>query len=356
MVAKPNRGLDIGTAFIVAADNVVDEGASKVRWHSVRDCFMSLPTEQAFQLDIAGVNYDEGTNSLFIIGNDAIKMAAATGNVCQRPLARGFINADEAQGKEVAMIIMRKILGEPRTPGEVVVFSIPGAGVGQLGQVPQHFHTRFFKDAITSLGYRAVPFNEAAAIIFAETRNDKKLPLTGLAISFGAGCTNVALVYKSLVVKSFNIQLGGDWIDQSAAKATNADVSAITLLKEHGVDVTTGAIINRNESHDDKSDIYADAIKTMYADLLSRLTTACNDFFNAHENRVEISETLPVYISGGTTKVPGFEKLFAETFMQGFKPRFSLYANAIPAKNPLTCVAEGCLAAADIMTAKKTNS
>jgi len=342
-------GVDIGTAYIVSAKS--DQGKT-VDLSSVRDCFLALSLDNAPTLDISGVEYIEGSNELYVVGNDAINLVGVLGGELRRPLSKGFISPKEEDGKEILKLILSQILGKPAVEKELVAFSVPGplfdadkpANFKPSQDIGLTFHTGFFKNLITDLGFTAKPLNEAAAIGYAETITPKKgeLPLTGLFISFGAGMTNVALVYKGLPVRVFSLPFGGDFIDNAAADQTSSLVSHITLLKERGVNVTSGLVLDKQDSDDTKTERQAEAISMMYRDLLTKLVHATNVFFGMNEHRTEIAETIPVVISGGTTKAVGFMDLFNEVFMGNLDVRFKV-GEARASANPLDSTATGCL-------------
>ena len=344
------RGVDIGTAYIVSAKA---DQKKTVNLSSVRDCFLALPLENSSTLDISGVEYIEGSKELYVVGNDAINLVGVLGGELRRPLSKGFISPKEEDGKEILQLILSQILGKPESEKELVAFSIPGPifdyekpeSFRPSQDTGLTFHTNFFKGLITNLGFTAKPLNEAAAIGYAETITPKKgeLPLTGLFISFGAGMTNLCLLYKGLPVRSFSLPFGGDYIDHSAAKMTDSTVSHVTLLKERGVDASTGKVITAFDSDDTKTERQAEAIGMMYRDLIGTVVKATNVFFAMNENRTEIPETISVVVSGGTTKAPGFEKLFNEVFMDTLDVRFKVCPQARISTTPLDSTATGCL-------------
>ena len=81
----------------------------------------------------------------------------------------------------------------------------------------------------------------------------------------------------------------------------------------------------------------------MYRELVTKLVTATNVFFALNENRSEIVETIPVIISGGTTKAPGFMQLFEDGFMKNLDVRFKIAKEARQSLTPLDSTATGCL-------------
>jgi actin-like ATPase involved in cell morphogenesis len=351
-MVKGARGIDVGTAFMVSAGQTDN---SDVEISSVRDCFLSIPLEQAPMLEMSGISFVQGQDNLYVVGSDAVELAGALGGEIRRPLSRGFISSKEEEGKAVVSLILEKILGKGKS--EIAAFSVPGP-IFENGQVQNNdlnFHTRFFQELINNLGFNARPINEAVAVTYSETMNPKnqdEIPLTALSISLGAGMINVALTYKSLPVRVFSIPFGGDFIDEGAAKATNSSISHITMLKEHGVDAMTGKILDPDPSHDAQSERQAEAISLMYKELVTKLVTAVNEFFALPANRTEIKETIPVIYSGGTSLIKNFDKLFNDIFMRDLSVRFPV-GKARSAQYPLDATSRGALNFGRLLTAKK---
>lgn len=342
------NGVDIGTANIASA-----RYNAKVDITMHRDCFISFPAEEQMNLEAAGVTVypSEDGNNLFVIGDDAVTIAGVLGGQLRRPLARGFVSEKEDLSKEVLNLLLRSSMGPARAEGELAVFSVPGVPLdGDTAKA--QYHTRFFSDRLKELGYKPMPINEAMALVYAETETpaDGVPPLTALALSFGAGMINIALVYKSMLIRAFSLPFGGDFIDESAAKATNSPLTQVTILKEGGidgapggVDLLTGKIVNQTTFHDTQSERQAEAISLMYRELLTKLRDAMNDFFSRSENRVEIPETIPVLVGGGTTRAPGFLELFNRQVLADLDLRFPHSTTVTQAEKPLYAVALGAL-------------
>jgi hypothetical protein len=127
-----------------------------------------------------------------------------------------------------------------------------------------------------------------------------------------------------------------------AAKATDSTLSHVTLLKERGVDLMTGLVTTKGEFDDTQTERQAEAIAVAYADLITKLVNATNKFFSFNENRVEIPDTIPVILAGGTTKAPNFMKLFNKIFMENLDVRFKVSEARLSA-TPLDATASGCL-------------
>lgn len=338
----PGRGVDIGTANIAHCRMMESLGS---RIETIRDCFLALPADEQVNLEVAGVNHSvsEDGNHVLVLDQEAAQLAAATGLELRRPLAQGFISDKEDLSKEVVKLILSQLLGQPDVPNELAVFSVPGEPLDSRGAKAQ-YHTRFFSSLLKELGYTPLPINEAMAVCFNETLKPQKedyLPLTGLCFSFGAGMINVALVLRSLCLKSFSLPLGGDWIDEAAAKATNTSQAQVTLLKEEGLNLMEQSVFSPQTYHDAVTERQAQAVALMYEELLTKLRDALNKFFSRPENRLDIRDQLPVIVSGGTTMAHGFLNLFDDIVLSGLDVRLPLDKNATHARRPMVAVAQG---------------
>lgn len=354
-VYLPSRGVDIGTAYLAAG--VMHDDSVTMDLESIRDCFITLPSDEAANLEAGGVNFrvSEDGESLIVIGQEAIDLAAIHGTELRRPLARGFISDKEDLSKEVVNIILQQLLGAPCTRGELAVYSVPGPALGDDASKAQ-YHTRFFGDRLKELGFTPMPINEAMAVVYAAWKSvaNNGAPLSGLGISFGAGMINVAMVHKGMLVRAFSLPFGGDFIDEAAAKATNSQMAQVTLLKEEGLDLTKGSIFGEPKAyHDAQSLRQAEALCLMYRELLTKLRDAITAFFSRPENRVgDVKHVLPVIISGGTSRPHGFETLFEEIVLKGVELRFPLADHVTGVSDPMGAVAAGALTFARMRSAK----
>ena len=367
----PGVGVDIGTANIAVSRFISkltvhpDGGTSlipDITFKANRDCFLTFPESDAALLDGSGVEYhvSEDEKSLLVIGKAAVPFAQAMGIPLRRPLAKGFISDKEDLSKEVVKLLLSSLLGAPTVPGELAVFSIPGAPVD--GDIPKaNYHTRFFSDRLKELGYNPVPLNEAMAVCLTELRDVQGAAYTGLTFSFGAGMVNVALVFKGILIRAFSLSMGGDFIDEGAAKATSTPLSHVTSLKEDGIylvntflpdpsdetgeskiKVTAGTIVNRQEGyHDNQSDRQAEAVVMMYRELLTKLRDVLENFLADPANRVDIKDPIPVIVSGGTAQAPGFAALFNDIVLKDLQTRLRISDSAQLAADPMSAVAHG---------------
>lgn len=360
VVLIPGRGVDIGTAYI-AAGQMHDDNANMSQ-AAIRDCFITLPADEASNLMMGGVDFrmSEDEEHCIVVGDAAIELAAIHAIPLRRPLAQGFISDKEDLGKEVVNIILGQLLGNPQPRGELAVYSVPGPILGESSTRAQ-YHTRFFGDRLKDLGFTPMPINEAAAVVYSdterqaramaamsETERSKHTAASGLGISFGAGMINVALVHRGLLVRAFSLPFGGDFIDESAAKATNTPVAQVTLLKEEGLDLNHNRLAGEAKPyHDATTHRQVEALCLMYRELLTKLRDALVDFFSRPDNRVgDVKHVLPVIVSGGTSRPAGFLDLFDEIVLKDLDLRFPTATSATHVTDPMGTVTAGAVVCA----------
>ena len=195
------KGLDIGTCFLVGATHTDPTGMGDVSVKSVRDAFLDLDNEPATKnmLKMSKVPFIEKDDTLYIVGDAALRMANILKKEVRRPLSKGVISAGEREAEKILLMLLKEVVGEPSKPGEVCYFSVPAAPVDRDSDVV--YHEAVFKKIITQLGYSATAMNEAAAVGYA---NSAEEGFTSLNLSWGAGMCNVALLYQTMVGMKFS--------------------------------------------------------------------------------------------------------------------------------------------------------
>lgn len=171
--------------------------------------------------------------------------------------------------------------------------------------------------------------------------DDHSFCLPGAAIhNCGAGMVNTALVYKTMVGMAFAISRSGDWVDSSSAKAVGATATRMMSIKEKGVN-----LLDPTEG-DPKQLREREAIVVYYRNLIHLVIDAIKSEFRKNSNTIELPDSIPWIISGGTAK--------AKNFLEFFKREFDKVKNDFPiniseirmASDPLNDVAKGLLIAA----------
>lgn len=332
------KGLDIGTCFLVGATHTDPTGMGDVSVKSVRDAFLDLDNEPATKnmLKMSKVPFIEKDDTLYIVGDAALRMANILKKEVRRPLSKGVISAGEREAEKILLMLLKEVVGEPSQPGEVCYFSVPAAPVDRDSDVV--YHEAVFKKIITQLGYSATAMNEAAAVGYA---NSAEEGFTALALSFGAGMTNAALMYQTMVGMKFSVVRGGDWVDEGAAKATGRTHAQIMAIKEQGVNLLNPL------AGEPKNEREREAIAVYYKNLINYVVDNIKKEFRKTESAVQIDHPVPIIISGGTSKAGNFLEFFKQEFSK--VKDFPLQISEIRmASDPLADVAKGLLIAASL--------
>ncbi len=320
----PGAGLDVGTMNIVAARRSTDG----THHTPVRDAFLDLEIGAKRALKMSKVDYIEEGENLVVIGDSALTMANLFHREARRPLSRGVIAAGELDAQKILSILVNKVLGAPVVEKEHCFYSVPAAPLDDPDQ-DITYHTEVFRKILQTHGYTPHPTNEASAIVYSECPEHD---FSGLAVSFGSGMCNVALLYKATIAMSFSLARGGDWIDKNAAKATGKTASQICAIKEKGVDLR------------DPQGREQEAIELYIRALIDYCLKNIVEQFKRVQGRVVLPEPIPFVVSGGSSLATGFMDVFRKQF-EGIKQSgFPIdICEVRQAENPMNSVASGLL-------------
>jgi hypothetical protein len=332
------KGLDIGTCFLVGASYTDKTEMAGVGIKSVRDAFLDLENEPTIKnvLKMSKAHYIEKEDTVYIIGDSALRMANLLKKEIRRPLSQGVIAAGEREAEKILVMLLKEVVGEPEKDGETVYFSVPAAPIDKVADVI--YHEAIFKKILTEFGYKAVAMNEAAAVVYS---NAEPEGFTALGISFGAGMTNAALLYQSMPGMQFSVARGGDWIDAGSAGATGRTQAQIMATKEKGVDLL------KPEAGDPKTTREREAVAVYYKNLINYVVESIKKEFRKTESAVQIDCPIPIIISGGTSKAGNFLELFKQEFAKIKDFPFEV-SEIRMAQDPLADVAKGLLIAASL--------
>ena len=99
-----------------------------VRASSELNAFIELPksrfTEQI--LDQNRIDFVRENGHLVVYGNGAFKFANMFNAETRRPMRHGLVNAGEPYAQRLLEVIVEKLVGKPKTKGELLCFSVPG--------------------------------------------------------------------------------------------------------------------------------------------------------------------------------------------------------------------------------------
>jgi actin-like ATPase involved in cell morphogenesis len=319
-------GLDLGTSTVVTAR----QNGSGVRSYSELNAFIDLPpskfTEQILEQN--EIDFIKEKNHIVVYGNGAAKFANMFNAETRRPMRHGLVNATEPYAQRLLEVIVTSLLGEPKSSGTRICFSVPGAPLGSATSLV--YHEALMKQMLEGLGYEAKSINEGLAVVFA---NQEKDNFSGIGISFGGGLTNVCLAYLSVPVFTFAIPKGGDDIDEAVGMVTGDTATRVRTVKEDGLD------LNKKP----KNKILG-ALQIYYEDLINTVVEGIQEALDRTDRMPKLDRALPVVLAGGSSLPKGFRSRF-ERALEAQKLPLPI-SEVRAARNPLVATAKGALLAA----------
>jgi len=319
-------GCDIGTMNICCARS--DSEEIKI----TRNVFLPVDRENINISELTSINYVEtGDGNVFIIGDDAFKFANIFGKEVSRPMQKGLISPKEINAIDILSLIIKSLIGEIKDKEVYCAYSIPAESIDEGRSIT--YHEKVFSRILGDLGINHTAVNEGLAIIYENCSNEK---FSGIAISMGAGMTNCAVAFKGIEAVKFSTSRSGDWVDNEVSKSLGLIQNRVTSIKEK--------YLNLEESYtaqqDKKIARVIEALQFYYSSLINyTIKKIISEFKEKVE--VEISESLPLVVSGGTSLPTGFLNLF-KTSLSSYSLPFQISEVRQP-KNPLTAVSQGLL-------------
>jgi len=319
-------GVDCGTMNLVLAEQNKE---NNIEISNIRNMYLPLDKSQLTMAELSNIDYVENDDNIFIIGQNAFQFSNMFGQKVKRPMEKGLISPSESDGIDVLTLIMKQLVGT--TYNGHVVYSVPAPSIDMNNNIT--YHEGVFSRIFRELGYTSESFNEAMAIIYSQCRDDK---FTGLAFSFGAGMINLALSFRSVPIISFSVARSGDWIDENVAMSLGTVPNRVTVIKENGTDLENYQIGNKKERR------LREAIVYYYREVIRYALDMVTNKLNEESGNLELPESMPIIVSGGTSMAKGFMPLFKEVLSEN--KDFPLTISDVRhADDPLGCVAEGLL-------------
>lgn len=331
------RGLDVGTSFIVLSS----EKDGNIEYKDFRDAFYIIkPTTpvatKMIEKGLSGKTFIKDTDGSFIIlGKDAIEKAIERNDIAKRPMFRGVVSAKEKDAKRVLAFILKEVAGTASEPGEKLVFCVPAQPVDQEDEdFDVGYHEDVVKSVLAECGYDARAINEAEALCYAELGEDD---YTGIAVSCGAGMTNVCVMLNGEPTVVFSTTKSGDWIDRMSAVATGETDSVVQAEKEGG-DFKIG--------EQSENPVLA-AVSAYYERLIDYTTKQLSMALTNHKSLPKFKNPLKIVVAGGTSQAKGYIEHFAQKLADNNFPL--AIQEVVHAKDPLHAVSKGCLIASQVL-------
>jgi actin-like ATPase involved in cell morphogenesis len=206
-------GLDVGTSYIVLSK----DNSGNVTYKDFRDAFYVIkPTTpvatKMIEKGLSGKVFIKDSDGAFILlGKDAIEKAIERNDTAKRPMYKGVVSAKEKDAKRVLAFILKEVAGQASEPNEKLVFCVPAQPVDQEDEdFDVGYHEDVVKTILGECGYAARAINEAEALCYAELEDTD---YTGIAVSCGAGMTNVCVMLNGEPTVVFSTTKSGDWIE-----------------------------------------------------------------------------------------------------------------------------------------------
>jgi hypothetical protein len=318
-------GLDVGTMHLCAARSDKDD----VR--ITRNVFLKIDSDDVQVSELSDISHVEGSDGeLYIIGSDAFKYANIFGKEVSRPMERGLISPKEISAIDVLTMMIKDLIGDVKGKEAYCTYSVPAEAIDEGRSIT--YHENVFARILKSLGINYSSLNEAMAIIYSECAKEK---FSGIAISFGAGMANVVVAYKGIQALSFSTARSGDWIDQQTADALGMVPNRVTSIKEKYMRFS-GEVEIKNK----KTKRVLEALYYYHKALIEYTVKKIIKEFDEKVD-IEVDESIPIVISGGTSMPEGFDDMFRDV-ISGYDLPFEV-SEIRRAKNPLTAVANGLL-------------
>jgi hypothetical protein len=331
-------GLVVGTSYIVLSKEDTNGG---LVYKDFRDAFYIIkPTTpvatKMIEKGLSGKTFIKDTDGSFILlGKDAIEKAIERNDTAKRPMHKGVVSAKEKEAKKVLSFILKEVVGQASENQEKLVFCIPAQPVDQEDEdFDVGYHEDVVKAILSDCGYNAKAINEAEALCYAEL---EATDYTGIAVSCGAGMTNVCVMLNGEPTVTFSTTKSGDWIDRMSAVATGESDSVVQAEKEHG-EFTIG--------HHNDNPILS-AVSSYYERLIDYTTKQLSAALSNHKLLPKFKDPLTIVVAGGTSQAKGYIELFRSKLQDN---NFPLVIKEVKhASDPLHAVSKGCLIAAKVL-------
>jgi len=340
-------GLDIGTGYISSVEKAKTPG--KVKLRKVRDAFLRVDPDEFMDgnapqfgekmMKKTGTHYIKMDGILYILGDSAYEMAIESNKELLRPMSKGVLNPLEPISALMVEQLVKAIVGDPKDPQtDVVFYCVPADPIDADYDV--EYHKATVREAIENIGYKNIQvMHEGLSVIYSELFEDN---FTGVAISCGSGMINVSYANKGMEILNFSLAKGGDYIDQSAAKQVNDNISILTYRKEDGMSIL------------DPQDEYERAISVYYKNLIQYSIKSFTHLYKQRKKNPDptkrppmIIKPVPLVVSGGTSLVGGFIEVFNDLLKQ--EKDFPIKISEVrQAEEPLYAVANGLYQAAKL--------
>jgi hypothetical protein len=334
--------IDPGTMFFQVAEH---ETGNKLSLKEIRNAFVELEASEDIEqiLDQNDWQYVSDGKHYYVIGDDSMRVARMfPGKVeLRRPMQGGVLN----KGEDKKMLVMAKMIESlvGKAPDKLSLICACVSSDPIDGAADNTFHKARLEGMLKRLGWNVKVIEEGHAVVLAEKpsiieEGGKKIPFSGIGISFGAGKVNCVLTYRGLSVLGMSCARSGDWIDKKVSEHTDTSISQITHIKETELDFNN--IDFDNDVIFALDAYYENMIKYVFKNFANQFSKVKSEF----------EAPLPIVIAGGTSMPKGFRKK-VQTVVENLDLPFKI-KEVIQSKDPRNSVVKGLLTQAVISQKK----
>jgi len=364
-VAMSNIGIDIGTKTIVVAfkdENNKTSYISEINgyWPFERatpfiENMLNDPNKQRADGTKRPARWFKlpETNRIIVLGYDAEEFAYAKNDTLLRPMAEGGISHDEEAMTVLSSLVQGLISMVENDIGEftdeVKICYCTTAPAINKDTTNIDYHQRVINmilDGYETNSKKIINnIKESHAIVLNMSSDG-----TGIGISWGAGTVTVSYIKYGMEIYSFSWVGAGDWIDVQVAMRHGYDPESFKTRKKTAKETPT-TVARRKMSVDltpgsEPTDRVGLDIALHYDVLISQVIDGIVSGFEVHEAEARIEEGINIYMAGGTSSPKGFTQRVRKKLSEKNLP-FTV-GEVKRSSEPLFCVAEGCLRAAEM--------
>jgi len=325
-------GVDVGTNRLVAATM---DNSGNVDFKSERDAFYRIVPKSdvnrkaiKMSLEKRGSNFITEDTNFCVVGEDAMQIALDRNDSSMRPMRKGVISPKDKANIPMLKLLLKSLVG--KGGGDKLVYSVPAAPIEEDFDI--EYHSLILNMFFDEIWFKATPINEGFAIGLNELIEEG---VTGVTISAGAGMSNIAVIAQGDPIITFATTRSGDFIDTQVGRALDISPSLVQLEKEAGVNLS------------EPSSKIIEAVNVYYKAVAKY--TVDNIVYELKKRKGSIPvfrDKVPIVLSGGLSWAVGYDALYADALRNADLP-FEI-GDIRVVDNPDTCVASGCLLAAQL--------
>ncbi len=253
-------------------------------------------------LEEAGVRFHPTGEQLVVWGTSAEELAKRCAIKTEHLLARNPLRKEKHSIAEALNDVLATIL--PVADAEETCC---------LGSLSDDLHADWLRAAVISRGYRIAECSAGLAVVLAELVREQ---FTGIGLVFGGSRCEAVFAREGREIARCELPRGGEAIDQSIAISEDRywwSMSGFRELETHGITLwkesRKGSLLEPKLPRGER-------LLAGYHQLVAELCAACETTFPQHG----LPAQLAVAVSGGATRIPGFEELLNQHLKESALP------------------------------------